>query len=147
MRAWTAGMAAALALSPASAGAQEAERAQRLFCRDLKQVVAAAEDDPPFYGLERGVAAPPTLGFRPGCQVSGGGARRAWFCHQTLAPPELSLAALAQRTAACLPEAKPLPASRGEALFALPGLRIRISERGAPRAHVGRIVSYAVETR
>jgi hypothetical protein len=69
----------------------------------------------------------------------------SWHCHQTLAPDHLSVGFLAASTAACLPAAARAVSSDDEATFTLPHARIRITEYGGPRAHVGRIVTYRVE--
>jgi hypothetical protein len=114
---------------------------QQIFCAELKRVVEVAELDGDFTDLERSRAAAPRLGFR-NCFAA---ARPAWYCHQSLAPEPLSLAGLTASTAACLPEAARTLSSRHEAVFTLPYARIRITEYGGPRAHVGRIVSYRVE--
>jgi hypothetical protein len=127
-----------LASGPARA---EPPSKQQIFCAELKRVVEVAELDGDFTYLERSRAAPPRLGFR-NCFAA---ARPAWYCHQSLAPDPLSLAGLAASTAACLPEAARTLSSRHEAVFTLPYARIRITEYGGPRAHVGRIVSYRVE--
>ncbi len=131
--------AAILASGPAQA---ELPSKQRIFCAQLLRVTEVAKLDGDFTYLERSRAAPPRFGFR-NCFAAA--ARPAWHCHQSLAPDPLSLDALAASTAACLPEAARTLASGHEAIFTLPYARIRITEYGGPRAHVGRIVSYRVE--
>lgn len=145
---WTNGaVAAAALLAPAAAGAQNG-RVPQDFCNALNRTVQVAQMDGDFTSLERSRAAPPHFGFRHGCRAHGATEHSpaAWWCHQSLAPDELSLASLAERTAACLLNAV---RSRGrwgdEAIFTLPRLRIVIEESGGPRAHVGRIVTFRVE--
>lgn len=133
--------AAGLASSPAFAAPPSK---QRIFCAELVRVVEVAKLDGDFTYLERSRAAPPRLGFRH-C-FAAAAARPAWYCHQSMAPDHLSLDGLAAGTAACLPEAVRSLSSRHEAVFTLPSARIRITEYGGPRAHVGRIVSFRVET-
>ncbi|HLL31686.1 MAG TPA: hypothetical protein VK403_11880 [Allosphingosinicella sp.] len=139
-------MAAAALLAPTAGGAQLVSQD---FCHGLTRVVNAARNDGGFDSLERSRAAPPHLGFRHGCRAHDGTRTlpAAWWCRQTLAPEELSLARLAARTAACLPDAVRTQGRYhgSEAIFTLPYARILISERGGPRAHVGRIVSFRVE--
>ena len=127
----------------ASAVQAEPPSKQQIFCAELRRTVEVAELDGDFTYLERSRAAPPLLGFDH-C-FAAASARPAWYCHQSLAPDPLSLAGLAASTAACLPEAARTLSSAHEAVFTLPYARIRITEYGGPRAHVGRIVSYRVE--
>ena len=121
---------------------------QQIFCAELNRVVQVAQMDGDFTYLERSRAASPDFGFRHGCRAQGATAASpaAWWCHQNLAPEELSLASLAARTEACLPSAA---RSRGrygdEAIFTLPRARIVIEESGGPRAHVGLIATFRVE--
>jgi hypothetical protein len=136
---WMAIVATVLAAS--SLAQAEPPSKQRIFCHELTRVLEVAELDGDFTYLERSRAAPPQLGFRH-CFAA---ARPAWHCHQTMAPEHLSLDGLAAGTAACLPEAARTLPSEHEAVFTLPYARIRITEYGGPRAHVGRIVSYRVE--
>ena len=144
--AWT--MAAAAALLAPAAGQAQNGRVRQDFCNALNRVVQVAQMDGDFTYLERSRAAPPHFGFRHGCRAHGASERlpAAWWCHQNLAPEDLSLDSLAGRVAACLPS---VVRSRGrygdEAIFTLPYARIRIREDGGPRAHVGRIASYRVE--
>jgi hypothetical protein len=136
-------VAAAAFLTPAAGRAQLVSQD---FCHGLKRVVAAAREEGGFLGLERARAAPPHLGFRHGCRASGDARRRYWLCNQHLAPAEMSRDALAARIARCLPDAVRSAGDFGdEATFTLPGARIRIHERGGPRAKVGRIVTLVVE--
>ena len=130
---------AAAILVPASADAAPRDH----FCADLKRIVGTAERGGGFLTLQRSRAAPPRLGFRH-C-FAAAGLRASWYCHQSMAPDPLSLESLARRTAACLPEARRQPSSDGEAVFTLPYARIRVTEDGGPRAHVGRIVGFRVE--
>jgi hypothetical protein len=137
MKALAAIAAATLAVqAPASAASPDR------FCIDLKRIVGTAERGGGFLMLQRSRAAPPRLGFRH-C-FAAAGMRASWYCHQSMAPGHLSLESLAGRTAACLPEARRQPSRDGEAVFTLPYARIRITEDGGPRAHVGRVVSYRV---
>ncbi len=121
---------------------------QQIFCAQLNRTVQVAQMDGDFTYLERSRAAPPRFGFRHGCRAQAATKRlpAAWWCHQSLAPDELSLASLSARTAACLPSAV---RSRGrwgdEAIFTLPRARIVIEESGGPRAHVGLIATFRVE--
>lgn len=135
--------AAVLAAGPAQA---EPPSKQRIFCAELRRIVDVAENGGDFTYLERSRAAPPRLGFANGCQATGDSKKQYWVCGQTFAPEALSRDALAERVAACLPEAV-----RGEsglardAEFILPYARILISQIGGPGAHVGRIVELSVE--
>jgi len=136
---------AAALLVPA---AGEAQRVPQDFCLGLERAVEVAQTDGDFTYLDRSRAAPPHFGFVHGCRASAATGRlpAAWSCHQTLAPESLSLASLAERTAACLPEAVRSRGKYGdEAVFALPRARISIRERGGPRAKVGRIVTLRIE--
>jgi hypothetical protein len=138
--------AAALAASGTAQG--QPPSPARIFCSQLDRVVQVAQMDGDFTYLERSRAAPPSFGFHYGCRAHAATVRTpaAWWCHQSLAPPELALESLAARTAACLPNAV---RSRGrwgdEAIFTLPRAHIVIEEHGGPRAHVGRIVTFRVE--
>ena len=140
-------VAAAALLATGSAHAQ-GPTAQQIFCAELNRVVQVAQMDGDFTYLERSRAAPPHFGFRHGCRADGAsqGSPAAWWCHQSLAPEELSLASLSALTATCLPSAV---RSRGrwarQAIFTLPRVRIVIEESGGPRAHVGRIATFRVE--
>ena len=121
---------------------------QQIFCAELERVVQVAQMDGDFTYLERSRAAPPSFGFHHGCRAQAATARSlaAWWCHQSLAPEELSLASLAGRTAACLPNAVRSRGDYGrEAIFTLPRARILIEESGGPRAHVGLIATFRVE--
>lgn len=140
--------AAAALMATGSAGAQRPS-AQQIFCAELNRTVQVAQMDGDFTYLERSRAAPPYFGFRQGCRAHAATERlaAAWWCHQSLAPEELSLDSLAGRTAACLPSAV---RSRGpyynrQAIFTLPRARIVIEESGGPRAHVGLIATFRVE--
>jgi hypothetical protein len=139
-----AGMAAMMLWAgPAAARPTDLE----LFCHDLGRVVDAAGEEGGFDHLQRSRAAPPTLGFERGCQGHGGAEGGSWFCHQSLAPADLSRDSLEHKTAACLTEAVREP-GRWPSLsvsFALPNARITIEESGGPGAHVGRIVTFIVE--
>lgn len=136
-------IAAAALLAPAAA---QAQLVRQDFCHGLDRVVEAARDEGGFLFLERARAAPPHLDFRHGCRATGDAKRQYWLCHQTLAPAEMSRDALAARVAACLPQAVRSTGDYGlETIFDLPHVQIRISERGGPRAKVGRIVTLVVE--
>ncbi|HYG47465.1 MAG TPA: hypothetical protein VD846_05920 [Allosphingosinicella sp.] len=138
-------LAAAAFLASTAASGQSGLVAQD-FCHGLERVIDAARDKGGFAWLEGARAAPPHLGFRHGCRATGDERRQYWLCHQNLAPEAMSRDNLAARVAACLPEAV-----RGDgglardAVFTLPHARIHISERGGPRAKVGRIVTLTVE--
>lgn len=134
--------AAAIACTPVSAQPNDDDQ----FCYDLQRIVAAADEEVPFYSLEHSAAAPPTLGFSHHCRANGAGRQRAWMCGRSLAPESLSLPSLSARTAACLAQAQHIVyATWRETEFRLPNAIIRISESGGPGAHVGRIVSYSVD--
>ncbi len=142
-------MAMAATLMATGTAQAEMPSEQQIFCAQLNRVVQVAQMDGDFTYLERSRAAPPTFGFRQGCRAQAATERRpaAWWCHQSLAPDELSLASLSERTAACLPNAV---RSRGrsydrQAIFTLPRVRIVIDESGGPRAHVGLIATFRVE--
>jgi hypothetical protein len=138
------GAIAAAALLAPSAG--HAQLVAQDFCHGLKRAVAAARYEDGFRHLERRRAAPPHLGFRHGCRATGDEKRRYWLCHQNLAPAEMSRAALADRIAACLPEAvRERTGFTRDFAFTLPHARIHVSERGGPKAKVGRIVTLTVE--
>lgn len=143
MKALTVAIAAAALTAPAAVRAQQVSQD---FCHGLKRVVEAAGWKDGFQWLERARAAPPHLGFRHGCRATGDERRQYWHCGQNLAPAEMSRDALAERVAACLPEAvRVKDGFTRNALFTLPRARIRISEAGGPRAKVGRIVELVVE--
>lgn len=142
---------AIVAVALMAAGTAQAQRpsAQRIFCAELNRVVQVAQMDGDFTYLELSRAAPPTFGFSHGCRAQVATARSpaAWWCHQSLAPDELSLASLSERIAECLPNAV---RSQGrlydrQAIFTLPRARIVIDESGGPRAHVGLIATFRVE--
>jgi hypothetical protein len=134
--------AAAALLAPAA----QAQLVSQDFCHGLTRVVEAAREAGGFEWLERARAAPPHLGFRHGCRATGDEKRQYWLCTQNLAPAQMSRDALAARTAECLPDAVPgRNGSTRDAVFTLPHAEIRISERGGPRAKVGRIVQLVVE--
>jgi hypothetical protein len=136
-------IAAAALLTPAGA---QSQLVRQDFCDGLNRVIDSARDDGGFLFLERAHGAPPHLGFRHGCRATGDSKRQYWLCTQNLAPAEMSRDALAERVAACLPEAVRSTSDYGhEAVFALPHAQIRINERGGPRAKVGRIVQLVVE--
>jgi len=94
-------IAAAAILASASARAEPPSR-QQIFCAELRRVVEVAELGGDFTYLERSRAAPPSLGFRNGCQATGDEKRHYWHCGQSLAPEEMSRDALAARIAECL---------------------------------------------
>lgn len=143
MRTMSVAIAAAALAAPA---AGKAQLVKQDFCHGLERVVEAARDKGGFLFLESARGAPPHLDFRHGCRATGDGTRQYWLCHQNLAPEQMSRAALAARIAACLPGAVPPTGDHGrESVFTLPQARIRISERGGPRAKVGRIVTLVVE--
>lgn len=139
---------AAAALAATGSAQAQPPSAQQIFCSELNRVVQVAQMDGDFAWLERSRPAPPRFGFRHGCRAQAATATQpaAWWCHQNLAPEELSLNSLAARTAACLPSAA---RSRGrwggEAIFTLPRARIVIEQSGGPRAKVGRIVTFRIE--
>lgn len=136
----------AAALFVPGAARAEPPSDQRIFCAELRRVVAVAEDGGDFAYLERSRAAPPRLGFARGCQAAGDAKKQYWVCGQSFAPESMSRDALAARIAACLPQAVRGKASLArEAVFTLPYARIHISELGGPGAHVGRIVDLSVE--
>ena len=141
-------MAIVAALAATGSAQAQPPSPQQIFCAQLNRVVQVAQMDGDFSYLERSRAAPPYFGFRHGCRAHGASERQpsAWWCHQSLAPPELSLDSLAGQSAACLPNAV---RSRGrwadEAIFTLPRVRIVIEESGGPRAHVGLIATFRVE--
>jgi hypothetical protein len=109
-------------------------------------VLEAAEYDHGFAMLERARGAPPRLGFPRGCQATGDERQQYWVCGQSLAPAWLSGESLSAHVAACRPEAARTEDRMGrETIFTVPHARIRVSEHGGPRAHVGRIVELVVE--
>ena len=65
-----------------------------IFCAELGRTIEAVELGDTT-ALERSRARQPDFGFRYGCGAQG----RGWFCHQSLAPPALSLASLAEGVA------------------------------------------------
>ena len=138
----------AAALTAAGTAQAEMPSAQAIFCAQLNRTVQVAQMDGDFDYLERSRASPPDFGFRHGCRAQAASERSpaAWWCHQSLAPQELSLDTLAGRTAECLPSAVRASGRYGdEAIFTLPRARIVIEESGGPRAHVGLIVTFRVE--
>jgi hypothetical protein len=137
-------MSVAAALLAPAAG--QAQLVRQEFCQGLERVVAAARDEGGFLSLERARAAPPHLDFRHGCRATGDENKQFWLCTQNLAPAQMSRDALTARVAACLPAAVRSTGDYGhESVFTLPHARIRISERGGPRAKVGRIVTLVIE--
>jgi hypothetical protein len=139
---------AAVALAASGAAGAQRPSDQQIFCAQLNRVVQEAQMEGDFTHLERSRAAPPYFGFRQGCRAREATARlaAAWWCHQSLAPEELSLASLAGRTQACLPNAVRTEGRYGdEAIFTLPRARIVIEESGGPGAHVGLIATFRVE--
>jgi hypothetical protein len=143
MRWITGAIAAAALLGPPAA---QAQLVKQDFCGGLERVIEAARHEGGFRHLEQSRAAPPHLDFRHGCRATGDSKRRYWLCHQNLAPAQMSRDALAGRVAACLPQAVRSTGDYGrEAIFDLPHAQIRVSERGGPRAKVGRIVTLVVE--
>lgn len=143
MKRMSTAIAAAALLVPA---AGQTQLVKQDFCHGLERVLNAARHEGGFLGLERRRAAPPHLGFRHGCRATGNEERRYWMCSQNLAPVELSGDALSARVAQCLPEAARSTDGFGrDSIFTLPHAQIRISERGGPRAKVGRIVQLVVE--
>ena len=113
------------------------------FCADLSRTVSAVERGR-VTALEASRAASPRFGFTQPCAAQGAG----WFCHQALAPPSLSFRNLVEQVSACSPEAtRTLASGHSEAIFLIGGVRLRIAESGAPGAHVGRIVTLAIEPR
>lgn len=143
---WKHGAIAAAALLAPVAGEAQSGLVHQDFCNGLERVIEAASHEDGFLHLERARAAPPHFGFRHGCRAAGDDRRQYWMCSQNLAPEELSRDALAARTAQCLPETERRGDGYGrDAVFNLPGARIRITERGGPRAKVGRIVTFVVE--
>lgn len=143
MRGMVGAMAAVALLAPEAVPAQLVSQD---FCHGLERVVEAARQEGGFLWLERARAAPPHLGFRHGCRATGDDKRQYWLCTQNLAPAEMSGDALTERVAACLPEAVRSTGDYGhQAIFTLPHAQIRISERGGPKAKVGRIVTLVVE--
>ena len=145
MRSLGSAIAAAAMVAPMAVQAQNGLVRQD-FCHGLERVLDSARDEGGFLFLERARAAPPHLDFRHGCRATGDRKRQYWLCTQNLAPAEMSREALAQRVAACLPDATRSAEDYGhEAVFTLPYARIRITERGGPKAKVGRIVTLVVE--
>jgi hypothetical protein len=125
----------------AGTSAQAIPSAAAIFCAELERTIEAIELGDTT-ALQRSRARPPSFGFRTGCGAQGGG----WFCQQSLAPDQLSLKGLAEGVSRCRPELLRVPQRWPDAvLFEGSGLRIRIGETGAPRAHVGRIVTFSVE--
>ena len=117
------------------------------FCSGLNRVVQVAQMDGDFSPLERSWAEPHHFGFRHGCRAHGAtkSLPAVWWCHQSLAPQELSMESLAGRTQACLPNAVRTRGRYREAIFTLPRVRILIDESGGPGAHVGLSVTFRVE--
>lgn len=145
MKASRAAIVAAALLVPGAAQAEPPSKPQ-IFCAELKRVVEVAELGGDFTYLERSRAAPPRLGFAQGCQATGDAKKQYWVCGQSFAPETLSRDALAERIAACLPEAvRGRSGLAPDAVFTLPYARIHVSEIGGPGAHVGRIVELMVE--
>ena len=135
----TTGIAALLA-SPASTVAASA--APNTFCSELNRTIEAVELGD-VSALEDPAIRSPSFGFSY-CSAQGPG----WFCHQALAPPPLSIENLTADLLQCHPDMAPLPGNNsGYAQFERGSLRFRIEETGAPGAHVGRIVTFAVEPR
>lgn len=135
----TTGITALLA-SPASTVAASAT--PNGFCAELNRTIQAVELGD-VAALEHPRTRSPSFGFSY-CSAQGPG----WFCHQALAPPPLSLESLTADLLQCRSNMMPLPGNTsGYAQFERGRLRFRIEETGAPGAHVGRIVTFAIEPR
>lgn len=133
----------ALALAGSSAPVHAMPGGTAGFCAELERTIAAVVLGETAT-LERNSARPPGFGFRYGCSVQGSG----WFCHQSLAPPTLSLSGLAEDVSHCRPALVRAGSSTPDhTLFEGAGVRILIMESGAPRAHVGRIITFSIEPR
>jgi hypothetical protein len=137
---WRAQVAGLILLASAPSAAQAASAEDEHFCTELARTVEAiALGD--LTSLQSGTS-PPEFGFRYGCVAQG----LSWLCHQSLAPPSLSLQLLAGRVASCRPDLSRTEQNRDRlVLFEGPGLRIRILEAGARGAHVGRIVTLLLD--
>ena len=137
------GMGAMLAVAASGAPAQAIPSRMAIFCAELERTIEAVELGDPS-GLERSRARPPAFGFSSGCGAQG----RGWFCHQSLTPPALSLDSLVAGVSHCRPDLVRARASTADhVLFEGRSVRILIMESGAPRAHVGRIVTFSIEPR
>ena len=133
----------ALVLAAVSGTAQAVPSRMAIFCAELERTIEAVELGDTT-ALERSRARQPDFGFQSRCGAQG----RGWFCHQSLAPPGLSLDGLVEGVSHCRPGLSRASASRADhVVFEGPSVRILIMESGAPRAHVGRIVTFSIEPR
>jgi hypothetical protein len=91
------------ALAALTASGAEARQPIDPFCVELRRVVAAAGDNPPFASLPRGnsPAARPMFGFDSPCGVDDR-ARPFFVCQEQLAPPEVTSERLIAASARCL---------------------------------------------
>ena len=126
-------MAAALAAS----GAQ-AETADP-FCTDIQRLALSAGETVPFQSMA-GASLWSLLGSY--CAVDDPASPK-FLCTRSLAPPGVSRTLLSAKIQACLPGASVTSVGdwRDESLIRHGRLAIRVTEHGAPRAHVGRIVT------
>lgn len=149
MRIWRA-MAASAALSAPAAAPAHAEL-EAAFCADLRQVVAAAAEDPPFGSLPGidSAGARPMFGFRTPCGV-GDRPPPIFVCQEQLAPPEVTAEWLIAASARCLPGAVRVPSREREGWGGGTSLRLRFgtvlitAAEWAHRTRGGRQSSFAV---
>lgn len=132
-----------LAAAASAAPAQAIPSRTAIFCAQLERTIEAVELGDTT-ALERSRARPPDFGFRSRCGAQGGG----WFCHQSLAPPGLSLDSLVESVSRCRAGLSRVSSSTADhVVFEGSSVRILVMESGAPRAHVGRIVTFSIEPR
>lgn len=154
----------ALLIGPAAAAQAQSQSLEASgFCAELRRVVAAAAETPPFRslaahrpgaaskpdnGTAQSAAPGPSLDFAEPCRVFDDAQGRRFVCYQYFAPETLGEAALVADTARCLPDATRAPeaAYPPGTRFRLGAATIRINEQGTRGGHIGRQV-YLVVTR
>jgi hypothetical protein len=132
-------LAAALLSLPNAAQA----KGDDAFCQDVRRLARAAEETPPFRSLVAENFRPRLLAHGCSHNMRGG-----YTCLQTLAPRGLTRESVAERIRACLPGAT-LTTRRDylhhELIVSRGRFTASVSEHGAERAHVGRIISLYID--
>lgn len=110
------------------------------FCAELRRIVAAAGEDPPFASLPRGESkgARPMFGFTAPCGVTNDPGR-VFQCQEQLAPMEVTAEGLIAASARCLPGAVRLPDRERDRWGGGPWLRLRAGDVTVSAAEWGRL--------
>lgn len=108
------------------------------FCDDVAKLVQGAAEPIPFQTLREGDFVPRLL--ERGCYPGGVG----YFCQQSMLPDAVTRDGVAKDIAACLPGAK-ITVEKSKfgleyAVVSGSSMRFTLTETGAPKAHVGRIL-------